>query len=69
MEREGIVKKLSTAIGENAKKPTIMVVPSDNWCVQKKYVQTFNNQGTIETLPDYKTALQQSSDLLLVIVS
>jgi hypothetical protein len=67
MENQGIVKKLSTAIGDKAKKPTVMVVPADNWCVQKKYVQTFNNQGTIETLPDYSTALQQSSDLLLVI--
>ena len=67
MERQGIVKKLSSAMGEVTKKPTIMVVPADNWCVQNKFVQTFNNQGTIETLPDYKTALQRSSDLLLVI--
>ena len=25
------------------KKPTIMVVPSDNWCVQNGFVQVFNN--------------------------
>jgi hypothetical protein len=67
MERLGIIKKLSNAMGDKTKKPTIMIVPSDNWCIQHKYVQTFNNQGTVETLPDYKTALQQSSDLLLVI--
>ena len=29
------------AYSQNAKKPTIMVVPSDNWCVQNGYVQTF----------------------------
>lgn len=67
MERQGIVKKLSTVLGDKAKKPTIMVVPSDNWCIQNGYKMTFDNQGTKETLPDYKAALQNSSDLLLVI--
>ena len=67
MERQGIVKKLSNVLGDKAKKPTIMVVPSDNWCISNGYKMTFDNQGTKETLPDYKKALQSSSDLLLVI--
>ena len=67
MERQGIVKKLSNVLGDNAKKPTIMVVPADNWCVQNKFTQQFDNQGTKETIPDYKAAMQNSSDLLLVI--
>lgn len=50
-----------------AKKPTIMVVPSDNWCITAGYSIKFNNQGTEEVIPDYKKALQGSSDLLLVI--
>ncbi len=50
-----------------AKKPTIMVVPSDNWCVQNKFTQTYDNQGKIVTVPDYTAALQNSSDLLLAI--
>ncbi len=50
-----------------AKKPTIMVVPSDNWCITAGYSLKFNNQGTEEVIPDYKKALQGSSDLLLVI--
>ena len=50
-----------------AKKPTIMVVPSDNWCVENGFTQTFNNQGKKMVLPDYKAALQGNSDLLLVI--
>ena len=50
-----------------AKKPTIMVVPSDNWCVQNGYTQKFDNMGTEITLPDYRAALQQNSDLLLAI--
>ena len=50
-----------------AKKPTIMVVPSDNWCIQNNFTQEFDNQGKVITLPDYQAALQNSSDLLLVI--
>lgn len=50
-----------------AKKPTIMVVPSDNWCIQNNYTQVFDNQGKPITLPDYQAALQNSSDLLLAI--
>ena len=44
-----------------AKKPTIMVVPSDNWCVTRGYVQTYNNQGKDVVTPDYKAALQNDS--------
>jgi len=66
MERQGIVKKLSTVLG-GAKKPTIMVVPSDNWCIQNGYKMTFDNQGSTVTIPNYKAAMQGSSDLLLVI--
>lgn len=44
-----------------------MVVPSDNWCVQNGYTQKFDNMGTEMTLPDYRAALQQNSDLLLAI--
>ncbi|MCF8272706.1 MAG: DUF6175 family protein [Flavobacteriaceae bacterium] len=50
-----------------AKKPTIMVVPSDNWCITNGFVLEFDNQGTTETIPDYKRAFQENSDLLLVV--
>lgn len=50
-----------------AKKPTIMVVPSDNWCIQHGFTQTYDNQGKQTTVPDYRKALQNDSDLLLVI--
>ena len=66
MERQGIVKKLSTVLG-GAKKPTVMIVPSDNWCIQNGYSVSFDDQGSKRTLPDYKGALQGSSDLLLVV--
>lgn len=50
-----------------AKKPTIMVVPSDNWCITNGYTLEFDNQGITEVIPDYKRAFQESSDLLLVV--
>jgi len=50
-----------------AKKPTIMVVPSDNWCIQNNYMMEFDNQGTLVKIPNYKKALQENTELLLVI--
>lgn len=54
-------------IYSQAKKPTIMVVPSDNWCIRNGYTQTFDEMGTLKTLPDYKIALQNETDLLMTI--
>jgi len=50
-----------------AKKPILMVVPSDNFCVQKGYSMTVNANGIDQVLPDYKKALQSSDELRLVI--
>ncbi len=51
-----------------AKKPIIMVVPSDNFCVQKGYTMTVNANGRDQVLPDYKKALQESDELRLVMI-
>ena len=29
-----------------AKKPTLMILPSDNWCEQRFFNTVFDNQGT-----------------------
>lgn len=50
-----------------AKKPSLMVVPSDNWCVQNGFTLNYDNQGRTVTVPDYRVALQQNADLLLAI--
>jgi hypothetical protein len=50
-----------------AKKPTIMVVPSDVWCNQNGYMMEFDNQGTTVKIPNYKKAFQENPDLLQVI--
>ncbi len=58
---------LSAVAFGQAKKPTIMVVPSDVWCTQNNYMMTYDNQGTPVRIPDYKRALQSDANLLLVI--
>lgn len=50
-----------------AKKPTIMVVPSDVWCVQNNYTNTYDYQGISQIVPDYTKALQTDANLLLAI--
>lgn len=57
---------LYTQAFSQAKKPTIMVVPSDNWCIKNGFVTKFDEMGVIKTVPDYEAAVQGSSDLLLV---
>jgi len=56
----------ATVFGQ-AKKPTIMVVPSDVWCIQNNFSTTYDNQGVIETIPDYQRALQNEANMLLAI--
>jgi len=50
-----------------AKKPTIMVVPSDQWCISNGYVMEFDNQGTKVKIPNYKQAFQENPDINTVI--
>ena len=54
---------ISLTLSSQAKKPTIMLVPSDLYCNQKGYTMSFENEGTIEILPDYKEALQNDLEL------
>lgn len=55
-----------TATGQ-AKRPKLMVVPSDAWCKENGYTQTFDNQGSVEEISDYKAALQSDKNLNNVI--
>lgn len=49
------------------KKPTLMVVPGDTWCVSNGYSTQVNDQGKVHTVPDYEAALRQDMDLVNVI--
>lgn len=58
---------LTTLSFGQAKKPTLMVVPADNWCIANNYVDKINEQGTVKDVPNYKRALQNSSECYNVI--
>lgn len=57
----------SLSVFGQAKKPTLMVLPSDAWCREHGYTQTFDNQGSKEVIPDYKAAVSADKELNAVI--
>lgn len=50
-----------------AKKPTLMILPSDNWCEQRFFITEFDNQGTKQKVPNYKQAFQEDTEIGQVI--
>ena len=50
-----------------AKKPTLMILPSDNWCEQRLFMTNFDNQGTKQKVPNYKQAFQEDTEIGQVI--
>jgi len=57
---------LSNAFSQ-AKKPTLMILPSDNWCNQRFFMETYDDQGTKKKAPNYKQAFQEDTELAQVI--
>lgn len=57
---------ISQSFGQ-AKKPTIMILPSDVWCNLNGYMTELDNQGTKTKIPNYKKAFQENPQLLLAI--
>lgn len=49
------------------KKPTLMLLPSDNWCTQRYFTTTFENQGELVRIPNYPQAFQEDIELQPVI--
>jgi hypothetical protein len=49
------------------KKPTLMILPSDNWCEHRYFMTVFDNQGTKQKVPNYKQAFQEDTELGQVI--
>lgn len=64
-----ILSVCSGSLFGQAKKPTIMIVPSDNWCITNGFFTEFDNQGQKVKVSDYKRALQENADLIKVIAS
>lgn len=49
-----------------AKKPTIMVIPAETWCIENGYYTEENIQGRKQNVVDYERAVQENSTLLNV---
>ena len=49
------------------KKPELMVIPSDIWCITNGYYTEIENLGTTTKVPNYKQALQENMGLKLAI--
>ncbi|WP_041584462.1 DUF6175 family protein [Phocaeicola salanitronis] len=52
---------------QQAKKPTIMILPSDNWCSARYFTKTYDNQGSKVVSADYRRAFLEDSELNPVI--
>ncbi len=65
LEQDGIVKALAAI--EIGKLPTIMVVPSDVWCIRNGYSIDFDDQGVVKKIPDYARAMQENSDIRVLV--
>lgn len=62
-----LILLINNHLSAQAKKPTIMVVPSKNWCIENGFTLNYNNQGKQEIESDYEMALAKNFDLKLVI--
>ncbi len=62
-----MIALLCTSSFGQGKKPTLMILPSDNWCSQRYFMTNFDNQGTIVKIPDYNSAFQDDAELSTMI--
>ncbi|RZA00370.1 MAG: hypothetical protein EOO68_11375 [Moraxellaceae bacterium] len=62
-----VVALVTTLSFGQAKKPTLMVVPSDVWCNTHGYMTEIKDQGRTIKVPDYQKAFQENADLINVI--
>lgn len=58
---------ITTVLFAQAKKPTLMILPSDNWCEQRIFMTEFDNQGSKQKVPNYKQAFQEDTEIGQVI--
>lgn len=55
-----LISVLSSA---QVKKPTLMILPSDSWCAQRYFMNTYDNQGIKVSVPDYQAAFREDIEL------
>lgn len=61
-----LLASLSTLLAQE-KKPTLMILPSDNWCESRYFMTTYDNMGMQVKTPNYQQAFVEDSELPLVI--
>lgn len=52
---------------QTEKKPTLMILPSDNWCTQRFFTTVYEFQGVKTRVPNYQQAFQEDTELPQVI--
>lgn len=62
-----ILSMFSLNMFSQAKKPTLMVVPSDKWCIDNGFYTEVNQDGTKVKAMDYQRAFQENSDIRVLI--
>ncbi len=62
-----LISLICFSVFSQARRPTIMVVPSDQYCISNGYSMEFESMGRTQTLPDYTAAMQNDPDLRMVI--
>lgn len=50
-----------------SKKPTLMILPSDNWCEQRYFMTKFQDQGRTVSVPDYQAAFREDTEIGAVV--
>jgi len=60
---------LTISVYGQAKKPSILIIPSDNWCIQNNFFDVINDQGTERKIMNYKKAVQMNFELLAAVNS
>lgn len=56
-----------SCFAQSAKKPTLMILPSDNWCNQRYFMTKYSNQGSEVKVPNYQLAFMEDAELGQVI--
>ena len=54
-------------VSAQIKKPELMVIPSDVWCINNGYYTEVENMGVIAKVPNYKQDLQENMGLKMAI--
>lgn len=53
----------SALLSAQEKKPTLMILPSDNWCEQRYFMTKFQDQGRTVSVPDYQSAFREDTEI------